>query len=392
MMDKQYGVTDLPSVEELDKLLSKTKGNMFYQKGAAFLAVIMCSVEYVWDEKIPTACTNGKYIRWNPYFFYSLDKASRIYVLAHELWHIAYQHIARLNGRNPIIANIAADHIINTQLNTSGYSKNIPFSIYEDMRFNGLSFEKVYEMLIDELPPNGGIGGKGLADDLDPKGAPSDLDNLNTIVQAVQASKMAGEAGVIPGEIEEIIERFLNPILPWELILQQFMTEMANDDWSYRRPNRRSTEDIILPTLYSDGSLQEMNWYLDVSGSINMQMIIRFFSEMIYVKETLYPTKINIIQFDTRITKVTELEDGDSLNDIKVLGRGGTNLEPVYEHIQKTKPNAAVIFSDMECSPMKEVAIPVLWCVFCEGRAPSAYAHEPTFGQVIRVCENDSKW
>ena len=49
---------------------------------------------------------------------------------------------------------------------------------------------------------------------------------------------------------------------------------------------------------------------------------------------------------------------------IVVTGRGGTDLHPVAKHINKTKPNVAVIFSDLWVDPMPSVgSIPVLWVV-----------------------------
>lgn len=391
----------LPSDEVMDKLLSKAKIKLFYYKGATFLSTLMCNMKFVWSEEIPTAATDGKTIYWNPYFFISIDTEHRVFVLAHEIWHVAYQHILRRDNRDPQMFNIAGDHVINTMLISQGYKADkLGFKIYKEFKYHEWSVDRVYEDLMKNLPPpppnGGGAGnqgnqpamgseaGYGLSDDIKTAdGKVSDAEIVGNIVQAVQASKMAGEAGVIPGDIEQALNKFLNPILPWEVLLQNFLTEMNNNDYSYRRPSRRY-DDPILPSLISDDELQELNWYVDVSGSISDHMLLRFFSEMVYVKETFNPAKINIIQFDTRISKVTELESGDSFDELKILGRGGTNLAPVRAHIMETMPNAAVIFSDMECDPMKEVPIPVLWAVFGKN---SSYSHEPTFGTKINVIE-----
>lgn len=381
----------LPSEDQLDRMLSKVKIKLFYHKGAAFLSSIMCTLTFHWDENITTACTNGKQIRWNPYFFVSIPIEERVFVLAHELWHVAYQHCLRLGGRDPFWHNIAADHVINTKLINHGYSiSKLGFKIYQDQKYNDWSVDRVYEDLTKNLTNidiNKLIAEYGMADDIKEGDQGGLNDSIATIVRAIQASKMAGEAGVVPGEIEETINEYLNPILPWEILLQNFLTELSQEDYSYRKPSRRY-DDPLMPSLWSEGQLQEMNWYVDVSGSIYDSMLQRFFSEMKYVKETFYPGKINIIQFDCKIQHVLELTDQDDFSEFKVVGRGGTELKPVYDHIQKTKPSAAVIFSDMECKPMQEVSIPVLWAVFCaNGKTPSKYAHEPTFGTIIGVIE-----
>lgn len=375
-------MSSLPPDDVLDRLLSKAKLKLFYQKGAAFLGSLMCNTKFEWDDNIPTAATDGDTIFWNRKFFYSIPVDERAFVLAHELWHIAYQHCARLGARNPQIWNIAADHVINCKLIKENYSvENLGFSVYQDMRFHEMNVDEVYSILNQNPPPPS--SNQGLSDDIKPADASKALDQIGKLVGAVQASKMAGEVGVVPGEIEELIDRFLNPILPWEVLIQQFLVEMINDDYSYRKPSRRY-EDIIMPSMWNEGGLQELNWYVDVSGSITPFMIKRFFSELYYVKQVFNPAKMNIIQFDTRITSVTELENEDSFDSIKISGRGGTDLSPVHDHIMKTKPNAAIIFSDMECSPMEYTDIPVLWAIFGHKRGG---AHEPNFGQIVRIIE-----
>lgn len=372
--------------QKLDLMLAKVKMKLFYQKGSVFLSTLLCNLQVKWDETIPTACTNEKEIRWNPHFFIRIPIEERVFVLAHEIWHCAYHHCGRLGDRKPKTWNIAADHVINLMLIDQGFSiRNLGFPIYHDPQFKGMSVDLVYEML-DKQNPNGSMGSvpepEGLADDIEEADI-TDIEAVGNIVQAVAASKMAGERGIIPGELEEFLDKFLNPILPWEVILQQYLSELAHDDYSYRRPSRRY-DDPLMPSLYNEGALQEINWYVDVSGSITEQMALRFFSEMVYVKETFNPGKINIIQFDTRITHVLELTDDDDFNEIHIHGRGGTDLSPVYDHIMKTKPNAALIFSDMECPPMRDPQIPVIWAMFGHG---SSYSHTPTYGQQFRIIE-----
>lgn len=402
---------NLPDTEVLDKMLSKTKIKLFYKKGAVFLSSLFSNLTFEWDETIPTACTDGQNIRWNPHFFFRLDYETRVFVLAHELWHIAYQHPFRINGRDPQIANIVMDHIVNTKLLKDGYTvSKLGFEICKDFKYHEWGFERAYEDFIKNLPPppppppmgspSGGTGNTPEPDGKGPKpsegGLHSDVEGgdpkdeqsaMGNLIRAVTASKLAKEAGVIPGEIEQIINEYLNPVLPWDILLQQWCNEMSRDDYSYRRPNRRF-EDPLLPSLWDEGRLQEMNWYVDVSGSITDFMIKRFFSEMVYVHTTFLPYKINIIQFDTRITKVTELTDDEDFKELKITGRGGTSLHPVHDHIVKTNPSAAIIFSDMECNGMNDPNIPILWCIFCEnGKTPSSYSWKPTFGQVINVVE-----
>ena len=398
----KYNFT-LPSQNELDNMLGRLKARMFTLKGAAFLGSLMCSVEFIWDESIPTAATDGLHIWWNPYFFVSLPAPERMFVLRHELWHIAYNHMDRRNGRDPEFSNIAADYVINNDMDREKFSHaNLGFKIYIDHQYDNDSYEVIYEKICppemkgkkgknpdpDGKDSKGGMSQPGLHNDVrEPQGTPQQVQDhkvrvIGNIVKAVQQSKMAKEAGIVPGDVEEMVDRFLNPILPWETLLQNYFNEMCNDDYSYRRPSRRY-DDPIMPTLWSDGALEELNWYIDTSGSITPEMLLRFASEIKYVKDVHKPKVINIIQFDCAIQKIEKMEDDHDFTSIKFHGRGGTSLGPVQKHIEKTKPSAAIIFSDLFCEPMHDdPGSPIIWCIFDNPKARTK------FGTDIHIKEN----
>lgn len=396
------GIT-LPSDDELEKMLSRVRIKFFGKGGNPFLAALMCKIPVIWSTALPTAATDGLKIWWNPYFFISIPQPEQIFVLAHELWHVAYLHALRRGNRDPKKWNIAADHVINTMLIQDGYSvANLGFDILRDMKYFGWSVDRVYDDLpdppCDDGPKGDQPGDDGMGADLappdDPNADPSEQPQkdpgaamaqaVSNVIGAAQMAKMSGHPGSVPGEITEMVDKLLNPVVPWEVVLSQFMTEIAQEDYSYRRPNRR-WDDPLLPSRTNEGALMELNWYLDVSGSIDTSMIERFFSEMIYVQSAFQPKAINIIQFDCAIQKETRLESEDSLTELQVIGRGGTDLSPVREHMEKTRPYAAIIFSDMECSPMEEIDIPVLWCVFNPDYDNKSWKHTPTFGQVLEI-------
>ena len=167
MFDITYGIKELPSEEELYRLLSKVKIRLFYEKGAAFLSSLMSNTEFYWDDSIPTAATNGLQMFWNPYFFMKIPVNARVFVLAHELWHNAYLHNIRRGDRDPKLYNIAADHVINTKLLSEGYDiTGIPFDIYSDYQYHEWSVDRVYEDIAQNSPPPPPMSGMfGLADD-----------------------------------------------------------------------------------------------------------------------------------------------------------------------------------------------------------------------------------
>ena len=379
--------------EEMQKKLSKIKIKLFLHQGAAFLASIMSQTKFIWDDspRNPTAWTDGMTIGFNPAFWLKIPDETKVTVLAHELWHIAYEHMLRRGNRDPEKWNIAGDHVINLMLEKSGYKFDGIQNVYKDARYRNMSTDEIYALLPDppKIPAGGGSFGSGggstnpspapLGSDLRDPPKDKEIEVMAKVVQAVQAARMGQQAGSIPGEIILEIEKFLNPKLPWRVLLRRFFVEQSREDYSWKRPNRRYSDEY-LPSLWAEDGLTTINYYLDVSGSISDKDILRFNSEVKHIKDEFNPQMLNLITFDTRIRDQYSFDENTPFEKIIVTGRGGTDLDPVAAHILKTKPNVAVIFSDLWVDPMPSVgSIPVLWVVIGN---PSATV---PFGQMVHI-------
>ncbi len=158
------------------------------------------------------------------------------------------------------------------------------------------------------------------------------------------------------------------------------MQDLMDEDYTWRRPNRRY-EDMYLPSRFTDdGRLEHLIYYWDVSGSISEKEELRFNSELKYIWEQFKPSKITIVQFDTRITKVDEWTAGMSFNEVKIVGKGGTHLGPVRQHMLDNQPTAAIIFSDLYCAPMAPGPLcPVIWVAVGNTQA------QVPFGKLINI-------
>lgn len=408
-----YTNIDIPDYATLDRLLDRAKGQLFFKKGAGYLGSLLCDHHFKWDENISTACCNGEVITWNPRFFYWLTQEERVTVLAHELWHTGFDHIHRFTDMGtsecPDIFNEAADFVINLTLQDFGYifgDKLMSMKPCLDEQYRSMSTEEIYHLLPkppknqcpqpgdddgggDDGTKNPGNGGSGQNDDpladLQPSpngtGANERQKQISKLVKAKQASQRAKEAGVVPGETELIIDKFLNPILPWEVLLQRFFTELSKDDYSWRRPNRRYEEDY-LPSLLGDNGLEHIIYYIDVSGSTSDASVLRFHSEANYIHRTFKPKKLTLVTFDTELQDILEFTDEMPFDEVTIHGRGGTSLEPVRQHIKKERPSAAVIFTDLHVPPMTEdPKVPIIWVVVNNERA------KVKFGQLIHIPE-----
>lgn len=374
----------LPSLDPafLQRELDKTKSRVFLSRtNAAFLGSLMCSLDFHWDESIDTAATDGVSLFWNPHFFLKLTPEARRTVLLHELWHPARLHLNRIGSRHPKIWNIACDHRINLDLEDEGCSFEGVEWAFKDKKYKGWVEEDIY----DDIYANAILIPVNYVGDLKPSGSKQDKARaINNVVRAATQAKMGNQAGSMPGDIEELLKIFLTPIVPWQQVLHRFMQDLVQETYSWRRPNRRfmAAGDLYLPSPHMDeGKLEHLVYYLDVSGSITSDDIVRFNSEVKHIHEVYQPKRLTLIQFDTQIQQVKELVEGDPFTEVQVKGRGGTCLKCVHADIVKRRPTAAIIFTDLCVAPMERLPfeVPVVWIAI---RNPGA--HVP-FGQVIHI-------
>lgn len=352
-------------IHKMTRELDKTKSAVFLGNNAAFLGSIMCGMNFVWSRDLPTAGTNGVYFWWNPDWFMQLDPEVRKTVLVHELWHVARLHMLREADRSKEIWNYACDIRINNDLENEGYSffGTEPWKDHSVDANGILSEEDIYDLLMQQSKqPPGGSWGDGEADMIS-QSTEDKQRTVNNVVQALHQAKITGQAGDLPGGIEDIIKKFLEPVVPWEVVLMQFFTDLLHEDYSWKRPNRRY-HDMYLPSRFTDdGRLEHLMYFLDVSGSISEKDLLRFNSEVKHIQEVLKPQRLTLVQFDTRITAVKEFKEEDPFDEIEIIGRGGTSLVPVRAYIQEHRPTAAIIFSDLYVSPMQPLDedIPIIW-------------------------------
>ena len=77
------------------------------------LGVTMRPLLVVPDDRIETAATDGHRIIYSPKFFNTLSDEQKQFIFAHEVMHVAFNHILRSKGRNQRLWNIATDSVIN---------------------------------------------------------------------------------------------------------------------------------------------------------------------------------------------------------------------------------------------------------------------------------------
>ena len=113
-----------------------------------FFGSIVTNVDFQEDEAIPTAGTDGKRIIYNPKFLEEKSVDEQIFVLAHEVCHIAFDHINRSEGKDKNLWNIATDGVINQLLKKYGL-KLVDGAVDIDEAIN-YDAEDMYDILLKE--------------------------------------------------------------------------------------------------------------------------------------------------------------------------------------------------------------------------------------------------
>ena len=124
-----------------------------------FFGSVVASVGYEENKDIPTAATDGETIYYNSEYLEGLSVEEQTFVFAHEVCHIAFNHILRSEGKNPELWNIATDGVINQFLKRDGL-KMAP-GVVDMAEAINYDAEQLYEKLLQEKQQRQQQSGQG---------------------------------------------------------------------------------------------------------------------------------------------------------------------------------------------------------------------------------------
>jgi predicted metal-dependent peptidase len=341
-----------------------------------FFGSLALRLSLVEDESTKTAFTDGVVIGYNPAFTGTLDLAQTKWLLAHEVMHVACMHHTRREDRDIDRWNVAADYAINGILEEAGFKAPEGFLLNPD--FTGKSAEAIYAL----LPHQAACAAMAAWGEV--RDAPGNLKQAEATgrVQMAQAAQQAKTMGDLPGSIRELVLQTLYPPLDWREILRHFIEVIAQKDYSWLCPSRRYLHHgIYLPGLYSK-ELGPIVIAIDTSGSIDLDALNRFASEVSAVLET-FDTSIDVLYCDTKIRGHERYGQQDLPLTLEPKGGGGTDFRPVFDWVGKKDmtPCCLVYLTDLECHrfPLRSPDYPVLW-VQTEGRD-----RQVPFGDIVKL-------
>ena len=163
-----------------------------------------------------------------------------------------------------------------------------------------------------------------------------------------------------------ILQKVINPKLPWYVILQNFMQNFTKDDYSWSRPNKKYMPNFYLPSAYSE-AIANIAIAVDSSGSVTDAEFSYFIAEIGSIQETVRPEEILVIDFDTEVQSVQKLTlDSSELNSLMFTGRGGTNILPLFTWAKENEPVVLLIFTDgyFRVPPKEDFPdCPIIWLI-----------------------------
>ena len=315
------------------------------------------------DDKLSTACTNGRDVKYGRQFVESLNDTDLRGVILHEAKHKMYRHLLtwkHLNKQDPQRANMACDYVINIELvdegKRSGDFVSLPEGGLFDEKYRGLNSAEVFNLLPPQPKGGGGSGGGEGFDEHDWEGA----EGLNEVEQAELAKEIdqairqgAILAGKVGGNVDRSFTDLMSAKVDWKEALREFVSSVSQgkDDSTWRKPNRRWLQhDIYMPSTVSE-SMGRVVVAIDTSGSIWGEVLNRFISEVASVMQNMNPEQVDLLYWDSAVAghEVYGLNDADRMTaSTKPKGGGGTSPSCITAYMRKHKidPVCAIILTD----------------------------------------------
>lgn len=351
-----------------------------------FYATLLLKMEHVEDRTLnpPTACVNGREVRYHPDFFASLTLDEAVFVVAHEVLHLALMHLPRMryyiqsnNGPDGkpldvMLFNAALDYPVNAILTTAKIGQMPKMGCLDMKRFpEDMSPEEVYVELRKDQDK--GKPSPGAMDGHEPEEHADDADAITPadILQAAQQHKAI--KGELPAGLERVLGEIKKPAQsPWA-ILRSFTTSNlpGSDATTWRRLQRRqAVRGIGMPGRTQQGA-GHVGVVVDTSGSIDQKMLDLFGGHMAAIMSDARPLDVKLYWTDAKVRRVDTVKTPSELRLIlskKVPGGGGTDMPKGVRAAEKDECDAIIVLTDgytAFCDSDK----PLMWAITTQVRA-----------------------
>ena len=373
-----------------------------------FFGSIVANAGYKESNDVPTAATDGEIIYYNPEYLKGLSVEEQTFIMAHEVCHIAFNHILRSEDKDPMLWNIATDGVINQFLKRDGL-KMVPGGVDIEDAIN-YDAEQLYEKLLQEKQQDDQQQGDNQEQQNNQQQGNSKEDKIEQDVghdthsmwkQAVKKHKEheneetelekkqeeleeMGEQNAFKKnledkkeQLEELKEEILKkasqagtstnggirtvtdigtakPLIDWRYVLREAIK--YNVDWSYKNA---TLEDGVVTANLEEQPVPETEIVLDTSGSIDEVLLRNFLREC---KNILKHSKLKVGCCDTKFYGFNEIKTEKDIENMQFQGGGGTNFDVAINAFSRRVENK-IIFTDGE-APMPQIPLDAIWIVF----------------------------
>jgi predicted metal-dependent peptidase len=359
---------------QIEDMLIKSRVSLLIN--AAFFGKLASRLRFIDATKwCPTAATDGRNLYYNRNFVDALGESEQIFLVGHEVLHCVYDHMdkTRLGSRDPRLANIAQDYVINADLVEARIGEMIKLvDICYDPKYRGKFWEEIYDDLFEQAKKDGRVYQKGTLDvHLDGDSAEDyedtegSNDGRNGPIKyteeereqikeefqnaVIQAAKAVG-AGNLPSGVRRLVDQLLNPQLSWRELLAMQIQSVVKSDYTWMRPSRKGLDaGLYLPGMDRETSI-DVAIAIDTSGSIGDQMLRDFLSEVKGIMDQYNDYTIRMWCFDTAVHNpiIITPDNSNDLLSYEFKSGGGTDFLVNFEFMKQENimPKKFIMFTD----------------------------------------------
>ena len=353
----------------------------------AFLAGL-CRIPFRIDESIPTACTDGTVVRWNPAYTATITDDEVLGLVIEELLHVGLLHVVTMKRfADHRRANIAADLAIMSILESVNVPVTdhtclpgrAPYQAFPKLR----SMEEYYDLLGQQEPEEA----RPAAGEIEPAGSqqesagePADIgEQIRSMVRQA-ALEVAGN---MSATMRAAVDAATEPKVAWKRVVRRYRTHLVRAGANWNRPNRRLWSRGVYAPTRRTRKLGDVLCLVDCSGSMCDETIQQCVAELGAIfRETA--TRIHVWQHDTQVQAKDIWRAGQALPEFTRACCGGTDHVPVFEEIMRSnlRPQLIIGLSDLWSRfPTSWSRCPVIW--LANRTVPEI--QRPPFGRVLPV-------
>jgi len=249
---------------------------------------------------------------------------------------------------------------LDTKAGTKYYYKKLK-EAQEEKEKNGTSGSDAMDQLLDDLEQgNDSCDDHATWDEFEGIGETEQKLMDRQIQRILTEAKEQTEKkrGYVPGEMSSLIkiDQIVKQKFDWRGYVRRF-TGTSTKVFTKKLQRKENRRFPAFPGLKIK-MRQHILLAIDTSGSVSDSELKEFMNEIQHIYKT--GVDITIIQCDT---KINSIEPYKGKNDLNVVGRGGTEFDPVLEYYDANirKYTSLVYFTDGECGTRIKPKGKILW-------------------------------